>query len=192
MLSAFSLHSQTTELFYAFDMEADSALSDSCLWSKRYLDSEGRKYKQEWLGHCDGEKHWTRWKYKSGKMVSQQFGNDTVDVLYSPVYRNFGIFQWVAMDTVPQWPGRFIYDYEDKKLAKELRTTLSGDDFSPVPRIDHFSKGLSYRREAYFNDKNVPVEVRDYFYDESGGLEKIHFRRVGDKEPFRIVKIYRN
>ncbi|MFZ6052419.1 hypothetical protein [Halocola ammonii] len=187
----FSTHAQTTELFYSFDLEADSTMSDSCLWSKRYLDSEGRKYKQEWLGYCGEEKHWKRWKYRSGKMVSQQFGNDTADVLFRPVYRKFGIYQWVAMDTVPQWPGRFVFDYEDGVLVKETRSTLSGDNFSPISRVDHFKNGNSFRRETLFNDQNAPVEVRDYYFDESGKLEEIHFRNVGEKSPYRIVRIYR-
>lgn len=190
-LVAFSSEAQTTELFYSFDLEADSTMSDSCLWSKRYLDSEGRKYKQEWLGYCGEEKHWKRWKYRSGKMVSQQFGNDTADVLYRPVYRKFGIYQWVAMDTVPQWPGRFVFDYEEGKLFKESRSTLSGKTFAPISRIDHFSKDNKFRRETLFNEKNAPVEIRDYLFDESGNLEEIHFRKVGETSPYRIVRIYR-
>lgn len=186
------LQSQTTELFYSFDLEADSTMSDSCLWSKRYLDSEGRKFKQEWLGHCGDEKQWTRWKYKSGKMVSQQFGNDTADVLYRPVYRKFGIYQWVAMDTVSIWPGRYVFEYEDGELTREIRSTLNGESFTPISRVDYFSSDDKHRRETFFNEKNAPVEVRDYYFDEEGNLLKIQFRKVGEKKPFRVVKVYRS
>lgn len=192
LLFSLALGAQNTELFFAFDLEEDSTMSDSCLWSKRYFDSEGRKYHQEWIEACSDSTHWVKWKYRKGKLVSRQVGNDTASVSYRPVYRKFGIYQWVAMDTVSLWPFRMIYSYEDGQLEKEEWLAEDQTPFEKQPRIDHFKRSDTQRQETYLDTENKPFEIRDYLYHEDGSLKEIHFRKLGDKRPYQIVRVYKN